>query len=488
MDAKKRRRVGFANMADEGVEANECIKIFLVNNQDEVGLANGFCIDPIDLNHFFGEDGRIYGYKCLKINIWLSTVSFHAYADITHEGTFDGGKGITNLKPALQDIFGETLLEKSEFLQTFSTESNYIKSIITSGAVLQCYTSNKAVDSSDTHCNGSNGSTMEHQIVRMDLQSLPVGLLYSRLVPLTFLLIDGSSPIDVTDPNWDIYFAVKKMPSTSGDYCLSLLGFATVYRFYHHPDSTRLRLSQVLVLPPYQGQGHGRHLLESINSISITENVYDVTVEEPSEYLQYLRSCIDTLRLLDFNPIKQNLKSAVLSLEMNCVTKKASRSQVVPQNWIAEIVRQKLKINKKQFLRCWDILIHLKLDPNNCKSMENFKASISTRIKSEILGKDSDSKGKRLIEVPNEYDHDMTFVVYCPGGGEELENLDETIDGDRSAQEQQLNALVVKQMQAIDDIAKKDHCIGQVFVQIKAVEEFIILDLMQNPLQHFIVL
>lgn len=39
-------------------------------------------------------------------------------------------------------------------------------------------------------------------------------------------------------------------------------GFCTVYRFYAYPDSQRMRVSQFLVLPPYQGIGLGTHLLE----------------------------------------------------------------------------------------------------------------------------------------------------------------------------------------------------------------------------------
>ncbi|KAK2658307.1 hypothetical protein Ddye_004840 [Dipteronia dyeriana] len=35
-------------------------------------------MDPVDLNRFFEEDGKLYGYQGLKITIWLSIASFHA--------------------------------------------------------------------------------------------------------------------------------------------------------------------------------------------------------------------------------------------------------------------------------------------------------------------------------------------------------------------------------------------------------------------------
>ncbi|XP_020590030.1 probable histone acetyltransferase type B catalytic subunit isoform X2 [Phalaenopsis equestris] len=451
VEAKKRRLVGFAK-TDEGVEANKCIKIFFVSSPDEVGTSDGFCVEPMDLNQFFGEDGKIYGYKDLQINIWLSSLSFHAYADISYASKVDGGKGITDLKLDFENIFGESLLDKNDFLRTFSTESHCLRNTISAGTVLQCHSFNEEADSSDTH---SHGSSIEHQVVRMELNSMPVGLLYSRLVPLTFLLIDGSSPIDVTDSKWDIYFTVKKIQSNTGEYDLTLLGFATVYRFYHHPGSTRLRLSQILVLPPYQGKGHGRRLLESVNSTAITENVYDLTVEEPSEYLQYLRSCIDTLRLFDFEPIKPAINSIASSLSTESVSNSALKSLAGPPTHAVEIVRQKLKINKTQFLKCWDVLIYLMLDNKNRIIMENFRAVILARVRSDIFDKDAESKGKHLVEVPNDYDHDMTFVVYCPHEGGESESLERRLDSDQADQEQQLNKLVDKKLEEIVEIAEK---------------------------------
>jgi histone acetyltransferase 1 len=106
-------------------------------NPDEAGSANSTSLQPFDLNHFFGEDGKIYGYKNLKINVWISAISFHAYADISFEETSDGGKGITDLKPVLQNIFGENLVEKDEFLKTFSKECEYLSNVVTDGNVIK---------------------------------------------------------------------------------------------------------------------------------------------------------------------------------------------------------------------------------------------------------------------------------------------------------------------------------------------------------------
>ncbi|KAF8393487.1 hypothetical protein HHK36_021731 [Tetracentron sinense] len=445
-DNKKRRRVGFPNL-DDGVEANECIKIFLVGGKEEVDAADSFCLDPVDLNRFFGDDGKIYGYKDLKITIWLSSISFHAYADIAFLNTSDGGKGITDLKSALQRIFGESLLEKKDdFLQTFSTESQYIRSVVVNGEVLHYEASKEHNDNSNSHLKVEACAV---EVIRMAVNSMPVGQLYSRLVPLVLLLVDGSSPIDITDPGWEIYLVAQRKADEQ-EYS-TLLGFATVYRFYHYPDSSRLRISQILVLPPYQGQGHGRHLLETLYSVAISEKVYDVTVEEPSDYLQHVRTCIDTLRLLVFDPIQPAIHSVVSHMKQVKLSKKTCSFQFEPPASAVEDVRRSLKINKKQFLQCWEVLIYIGLDPID-QHRENYVTFISDRMKVDILGKDSGTAGKQVIEVPNDYDHEMTFVMFRTPGGE-VGSIE--MDKNQASQEEQLCQLVDERMKEITLIAQK---------------------------------
>lgn len=60
-------------------------------------------------------------------------------------------------------------------------------------------------------------------------------------------MVSGSNPIDITDPGWEILLIAQKKTEQGGNQ-LRLLGFAAIYRFYHYPDSLRLRLGQVCSL------------------------------------------------------------------------------------------------------------------------------------------------------------------------------------------------------------------------------------------------
>lgn len=61
--------------------------------------------------------------------------------------------------------------------------------------------------------------------------------------------------------------------------CLCLqVGFCTLYTFYAYPDTKRFRLSQILVLPPFQHKGIGAALLQAAYVMADKCNAVDVTV------------------------------------------------------------------------------------------------------------------------------------------------------------------------------------------------------------------
>ncbi|CAL5413236.1 unnamed protein product [Camellia sinensis] len=146
-----------------------------------------------------------------EITIWVSSISFHAYAEITFQSTSDGGKG------------------------------DYRSEICSPGEILQQNTTNAHNSDSNSYLK-TDCSDLE--VIRVVVGTMPVGHLYSRLVPLVLILVDGSNPIDIIDPRCEILLIVQKKIDLQGGNQLRLLGFAAIYRFYHYPDSLRLRLSQ----------------------------------------------------------------------------------------------------------------------------------------------------------------------------------------------------------------------------------------------------
>ena len=64
----------------------------------------------------------------------------------------------------------------------------------------------------------------------------------------------------------------------NGETMHAFAGYATVYEYFAYPKNIRPRISQMLVLPPFQRQGLGAALLTSIyNHYKIMSEVKDIT-------------------------------------------------------------------------------------------------------------------------------------------------------------------------------------------------------------------
>lgn len=186
----------------------------------------------------------------------------------------------------------------------------------------------------------------------------------------------------------------------------------------------------------------------------VSDNVYDLSIEEPLDSLQHVRACIDIPRLLALESIQPSLNSVVARLKEENLAKRTTITRFGPPSDTIEEVRKTLKINKKQFLQCWEILIYITLDPID-KHLENFKTIVLDRIRADVIGKDTGASGKRVIDIPTEYDPEASFVMFkTTGGGDESKEV-EMDEDDKIKQEEQLQKLVDERIEAIKLVAQK---------------------------------
>lgn len=187
--------------------------------------------------------------------------------------------------------------------------------------------------------------------------------------------------------------------------------------------------------------------------VAVSDDVYDLTIEEPVDYLQHIRTCVDIQRLLVFEPIKQAVAEAVSHLKQGKLSKKTHIPHLMPPPSAIDDVRKSLKINKKQLLLCWEVLIYLGLDPVD-KYMDDFVGIISNRVKEDIFGKDSDNAGKQVIPVETDYDKEMSFVMIRSQSGETACTV-QIVDEDQANQKEQLQKLVDERVNQIKLVAEK---------------------------------
>jgi histone acetyltransferase 1 len=82
----------------------------------------------------------------------------------------------------------------------------------------------------------------------------------------------------------------------------SLLGYASVYSFLQNVSKMRARISQFVIMPPYQRKGFGTIILDVIYKDMITaDECFEITVEDPSDSFQSMRDIYDVKLLLKYD-------------------------------------------------------------------------------------------------------------------------------------------------------------------------------------------
>jgi histone acetyltransferase 1 len=147
------------------------------------------------------------------------------------------------------------------------------------------------------------------------------------------------------------------------------VAYLSVYNFYAYPDKTRMRVSQLLTLPPYQRAGHAAELLEAVyRDAANNPEVVDVTAEAPSEEFVSLRDFVSTKL---------------------CSTLSSFRNvDKLRKGFSAEMAAEALKcykIPKLQSRRSYEIVRMATTDENNADLWNGFCVDIKKRLYSMFL-------------------------------------------------------------------------------------------------------
>ena len=224
---------------------------------------------PEMCHQIYGDNENIFGYKGLEVNLFMSAGSLQTYINHSYTEKVDPSKtdGVTAddvisplVKILAPDSFTtskETFISRvnSEEEQNFRFEFNF-HSHITS---LVLRPMGELVDTISVE-------NKTYEVYRC-LESTPRFREYhERLQAWIMFYIDAASYIDIDDDNWRIFLMFEKTGGP-GNSQYSIVGYLTVYQYYAYGRETnrvRPRISQMLILPPYQRQGLGSRLLETV--------------------------------------------------------------------------------------------------------------------------------------------------------------------------------------------------------------------------------
>ena len=190
---------------------------------------------------------------------------------------------------------------------------------------------------------------------------------HARAQIFTLFFIEGASYIQSDENNWEFYTLFERVAGEQGD-AYHFVGFTSLYRFWCWPGKTRLRLSQFLVLPPYQRQGHGAELYNTVFGRMLDDNdVCELTVEDPSEAFDGLRDACDLARLTaPDGRLAQAIADGHLRPPIN-------------RTW-SEAMRAEYKIAPRQWARMLEILALKHLDQTDAAALRAYRLQVKARL------------------------------------------------------------------------------------------------------------
>ncbi|KZS98869.1 histone acetyltransferase type B [Sistotremastrum niveocremeum HHB9708] len=334
----------------------------------------------------FGNEEKIYGYKGLSIQLHFASGSLAQYLNVSYKSKIKARAAIDDVEGTLYKFIPPDYYKsETEFLKRVAKDAVEFKPL---GNLIHTYTRRKrSGDDEELVKNGDNESdekrTFEvYHVSPHTTWETPGFREYHRRMQIFILLyIEGGSYIQEDEDRWEfvVLYEKKKTQREDGQTLESyhFVGYSSLYPFWFYEDKTRLRLSQFVVLPPYQKQGHGSALYNAIYANIVSrETVAELTVEDPSEAFEDLRDKNDLLMLLKHEQF--NLEGFGPG-EKDGVKKKGKLGPPADKPWV-EKWRRDLKIAGRQFARLVEMLILRSLDPLDAQARRAYRLQVKERL------------------------------------------------------------------------------------------------------------
>lgn len=314
---------------------------------------------------FFGENENIFGYKNLTIKVYYSCAKLNIYLGMNYSSIVNKDK--TGVAPdnVIKTIADDFQTKVTNNLTEFSASLANEKTFVPYGELVQEFTI-------DYQPEGGQSRKRFFQVFKGHNSVAGFPAYHERMQTLLKFYIEAASYISIDDERWDFYIMYEKLSleeSCNGermplDFQYCFVGFSTVYRFYAYPNKVRPRISQFLILPPFQRMGLGTELLKLMYSVyNSTDNfAIDIQVEDPSETFKLLRDIVDC-------QLCKSLPSFAVGELKGRFTKRMHTE-----------AREKYKITKQQARRVYEILRLKSIDRKNEEEYREYRVSIKQRF------------------------------------------------------------------------------------------------------------
>ncbi|CAN6652149.1 histone acetyltransferase type B catalytic subunit [Trichomonascus vanleenenianus] len=309
--------------------SNEALTLALHGKEDDVREFGVVFTYPI-----FGQEELIFGYQDLNIRIDFDAVTLLPCITSQYSAQLDTKSVIEVIDPV------KTLLGKLPE-ETFTSTAEWKK------AAAKERVKFKVPGTRIAHFTRHGEEFVIYKTSYSEARKLVL-----RMRIFVLLFIEAGSYLEEEDDKWELYLVYNikdKEPFFAG--------FCSVYPYFWYKDSethnemskewpVRKRISQFVVLPPFQEMNVGGSLYDALfNEFLKDDRVREVTVEDPNERFDDLRDRCDLARLAR----RQVWESAALRT-----------TQSIEPEWLSTMCAKE-KMAPRQFNRCVEMALLSKI-------------------------------------------------------------------------------------------------------------------------------
>ncbi|KAN0115902.1 Acyl-CoA N-acyltransferase [Russula decolorans] len=386
--------------------SNDALHLSLVRaNKDKEALSESESFEnfhPTFTYPIYGGDENIYGYSDLVIDLRFASGSLAQFLDIRYSAqvpsssTRDDVRG--TLEKSIPDDYYRT---ESEFLARVEEDAVSFRPF---GEKIASYT--RVMPNSEKKRKGAvvtlpedDPDAVVYEVWHATWKNPGFREYHQRMQLFILLYIEAGSYINDAEDSWEfvVLYEKRKRRTTPVTETYHFVGYSSLYPFYCFPDKVRLRLSQFVIIPPYQHQGHGSALYKAIYEYVLSKpSISELTVEDPAEAFEDLRDRNDLGMLLGHTAFMSEgfgdgaashnggrVKRTTARTAAHGRTKgKATAGKLGPpadRAWL-ERWRKDLKMAGRQFHRLVEMLIQLHLNPTDARAAKAYRLQVKERL------------------------------------------------------------------------------------------------------------
>ncbi|TFY66469.1 hypothetical protein EVG20_g4608 [Dentipellis fragilis] len=371
-----------------------------VLDEDEVQTFRSF--RPTFTYPIYGEEEKIYGYKDLVIDLRFASGSLKQYLDVRYSASLPSSSTVDDVRGTLEKFIPKDYYKTEEaFLGRVEEEADSFQPF---GEKIYSYT--RPAPNSAKKGKAVAGSLSEDDPDAVVYEAwhatwdTPQFKEYHKRMQLFILLyVEAGSYINDEEDSWEfiVLYEKRKRQGVPLVSTYHFVGYTSLFPFFYFPDKHRMRLSQFVILPPYQHKGHGSELYNATYQYVVNQPlIAELTIEDPAEAFEDLRDRNDLKLLLNHEQFMQEafgdggitqssgggkVGGVGPGRRKGKIAGKAKGKIGPPTDKLwAEEWRKRLKIAGRQFHRLIEMLILLHLEPTDVRSARAYRLQVKERL------------------------------------------------------------------------------------------------------------